>query len=219
MPKMISSVPRQWAVMLECGHEATTIARPDPTINFYCQPCVDAARRKREAENKEIDDALRGVAQELRRRGINAEYRHSGGGCMGVLIEVTPQHEWLFGLADVCWGGDFSDSDNGHIFSVESSYPSHTKYETVADWIWTYLALVPFIDPISGVQIENPYWDPTRRFPVDPWEVYGIPYPAGIIPHHLQCVDMCDNCGEYFQHLLPNRKCTRCQQPDPANQA
>lgn len=195
---------------LDCGHIVSLTTQPHAGQSVgICQEC-------RTAEIKANDDALRNVTMELRRRGIPAEYYHSGGGCMVVRCEIAEELEWVFGLADVCWGGDFSDKD-GHVFSVESPYPTHTRIETVADWIWAFLSLPPFVDPKSGQHIIEPYWDETRRFPVDPWDYYGLPFPAGSMTRHVQGVMACDNCAEPFIPAMPNALCTRCQQPDPAN--
>lgn len=219
MPKLVAQTPTRWKVRLDCGHLVTLEMLPDNLNHeIYCHLCTIYARKKREAEFKEIDDALRGVTQELRRRGVKAEYYHSGGGCMVVRCPVSDTYDWCFGLADVCWGGDFSSDHDGYLFSVESSYPAHTKYETVADWIWSFLSLPGFVDHKSGIYVRDAYRDPTGRFDVDPWEAYGIPYPATWSSQDTIGVIPCDNCTERFRPATPNMICTRCQQPNPANQ-
>src|SRR5438128_865915 len=99
-------IPIRWRVHLACGHTVDYAhdEQPVPTSTLFCRQCEIKEQAERKASYQQADDALRDVTRELKRRGIDARYYHSGGGCMGVLIAVTPLHEWLFGLADVCWG-------------------------------------------------------------------------------------------------------------------
>lgn len=55
------------------------------------------------------------VAAALIARGFDADGEHTGGGiwCVSVTEPAVPGTQWLFGMADVNWGGGLQDRESG----------------------------------------------------------------------------------------------------------
>lgn len=79
-----------------------------------------------------------GVTEELIRRGIPAEFWHSGGGIFTVRIEQGV-YEWQFGTADGDWGWDYSHREHGHVESgnldLDGATPALAVAGTIAERI------------------------------------------------------------------------------------
>jgi hypothetical protein len=172
-----------------------------------------------------IDTSVALAVQELVRRGIRAEYWHSGGGIMVVRVQPNSNYEWVFGAEDRRWGGDFSRleddayGDAGHLFSVGDGPDVRLGDPAlVAHWIWSYLSLVPF--SIDGTHITQPYLDEPLMNDVDPWTYYGLPYPLdALIERDGDGPSPCTRCGCRFwanralaSDFADPARCTRCRQ-------
>ena len=91
------------------------------------------------------EDHCSGVAAKLRERGIEAYSEHTGGGIFCVILPTTDKGHWMFGLADDCWAGGYSDAGGVYFdqFYVTTDVRSgDTDYGKVANAI--NAALTPF---------------------------------------------------------------------------
>lgn len=87
------------------------------------------------------------VAEHLRALGLKDAYaNHTGGGIFCVFIPVENAQEWIFGMADVVWGGDLLDADTHEqadpeqsVTTTMSSESDDTKAiaEAIAQALWT----------------------------------------------------------------------------------